>query len=168
MSLLLPRWLCLFGEGSGPWIRGLGRRLGATRRSHMLDCESRVRHPQPPCVHPAARQPSHPDTHSSVSAWQPQLHPARIASLLALFSEQQVQEWGPQPAAPLPLIAFHSLLGNPPPSSLPRPMAPRDLLALPRALPQLPKQREGDWETGMITRLETALYHSVPQKETPG
>lgn len=68
----------------------------------MLGCESRVRRPQAPCTCSPTHRPPHPMATFPLRALKPQLHPARIASFLALFTEQQVEEWGLAAAAQLP------------------------------------------------------------------
>lgn len=54
-----------------------------------------------PCL-PATHCPAHPGCPLFLSALQPQLHQTRIASFLALFAEQQVEEGGLLPTSPLP------------------------------------------------------------------
>lgn len=67
--------------------------------------EFRVRHPQAPRICPAPTALPTLDTHSS-SMPSASAAGARIASSLALFAEQQVEEWGLLPAT---LLLSHLL-----------------------------------------------------------
>lgn len=80
-------------EGVPSWAGNPGSGTHRPLASALLPCPP---HPQRPLL--------------SLRALQPQLHQAWIASFLALFAEQQVEEWGLLPTAPLP---SHLLLHPP-------------------------------------------------------
>lgn len=161
----------------------------------MLGWDSRVRHPQAPCVCPAAPALPTPNAHfplsglCSLSCTRPGLH----HSWLCLQSSR----WRSEARCPpprFPLNSFYSLLDTPPPSSPLRPTAPApgELSSLPGGS-QLPfhssgspgrpggytgKEKEAGWGWGggISTGLETALLSCSPtqlkavppSKGTPG
>lgn len=101
-------------------VRGLslGEGLQGEARSHTLGWESGVGRPQAPCIRPAARCPPHPQHPLFLSGPRSlSCNQARIASFLALFTEQQVEEWG--------------LLSAPPPPSCSSPSTPSWVILLP-------------------------------------
>lgn len=111
----------------------------------MSGWDSRVRHPQAPCICPAAPALPTPNAHfplsglCSLSCTRPGLH----HSWLCLQSSR----WRSEARCPpprFPLNSFYSLLGTPPPSSPLRPTAPApgELSSLPGGS-QLPFHSSG-------------------------
>lgn len=86
----------------------------------------------------ATHCPAHPGCPLFLPAVQPQLHQTRIASFLALFAEQQVEEGGLLPTSPLslssPSTPSWGILLLPPFSG---PWHPRNCLLYPKALSSL-------------------------------
>lgn len=154
----------------------------------MSGWDSRVRHPQAPCICPAAPALPTPNAHfplsglCSLSCTRPGLH----HSWLCLQSSR----WRSEARCPpprFPLNSFYSLLGTPPPSSPLRPTAPApgELSSLPGGS-QLPfhssgspgrpggytgKEKEAGWGWGwggISTGLETALLFCSPTQLKAG